>query len=116
MSQKYYQIAYLHCSINADMQLYNFFEAKFWTLVENEGSGFYDDVSELRRRNEYYFELCIEKEAIVKAYGTKFVKGYQIRKNITGTIKAMCEKILRNELDYLDYFRHKMGQKKGRCL
>lgn len=92
---------------NADVALYNFFVEKFWKQVENEGPGFHDDVLELKRRKAYYSKICIEKEAVEEAYSTVFVKGYKMRSNLTGETKQFCQRMLRNELRYMDYFRSK---------
>jgi len=91
----------------ADVALYNFFVEKFWNEVKNEGPGFHDDVVELRKRKAYYSNICIEREAVEKAYSTKFVRGYKMRTNLTGETKVFCERMLKNELRYMDYFRGK---------
>jgi len=90
---------------NADMVLYNYFLEKFWREVKNEGAGFHDDVIKLRKRREHYSKICIEKEAIEEAYSSVYVKGYQMRTNLTGDTKIKCQRMLKNEIHYLDYFR-----------
>ena len=95
---------------NADMVLYNYFLEKFWQEINNEGPGFYDEVAELRKRREHYKTVCIEKEAIEEAYSSVYVKGYQMRTNLTGETKQFCERLLRNELKYMDYFRKKSSK------
>ena len=90
---------------SADVALYDYFVDKFWKEIEKEGPDFYDDLQELRERKKYYFNLCIEKEAVTEAYTSVFVKGYEMRKNLTGHTKMFCERMLRNELVYQDYFK-----------
>lgn len=90
---------------NADVVLYNYFVEKFWREVKNEGPGFYDDVEELRRRRKHYSKICIEKEAVEEAYSSVFVKGYKMRSNLTHDTRVFCERMLKNELHYMDYFR-----------
>lgn len=94
----------------ADMALYNFFVERFWNEVKNEGPGFHDDVVELRKRKLHYSKICIEREAIEEAYSTVFVKGYKMRTNLTGSTKTFCERMLKNELRYMDYFRAKRNK------
>ncbi|XP_065060276.1 galactosylceramide sulfotransferase-like [Rhopilema esculentum] len=89
----------------ADVALYNYFVDKFWKEIEKEGSDFYDDLQELKERKKYYFNACVEKEAVTEAYTSVFVKGYEMRKNLTGDLKIFCKRMLRNELAYQDYFK-----------
>ncbi len=96
---------------SADVALYNFFVDKFWKEIEKEGLGFYDDLEELRSRKKYYYNKCIEKEAVTEAYTSVFVKGYEMRKNLTGNTKLFCERMLRNELSYQDYFKDRYIEK-----
>jgi len=90
---------------NADMILYNHFLEKFWREVKKEGEDFHNDVIELRRKRKYYFKLCIEKEAMVEAYSSVYVKGFQIKNDLTGDTKVICQRMLKNEIHYLDFFR-----------
>ena len=90
---------------NADVVLYNYFVERFWRQVKDEGSGFYDEVLELKKRRKEYSKLCIEKEAIEEAYSSVFVKGYKIKANLTGKIQKFCQNMLTNEIHFMDYFR-----------
>lgn len=96
---------------SADVALYDYFVDKFWKEIEKEGPDFYDDLQELRERKKYYFNLCVEKEAVTEAYTSVFVKGYEMRKNLTGHTKMFCERMLRNELVYQDYFKDQYIEK-----
>ena len=90
---------------NADASLYDFFIEKFWKEIEKEGTEFYDDLEELKKRKKYYFDVCVSKETVTKAYSSVFVKGYEMRRNLTTELKTFCERMLRNELSYLDHFK-----------
>eukprot|EP00794_Sanderia_malayensis_P009776 gene9776-10775_t len=90
---------------SADVALYDYFVERFWKEIEKEGSDFYDDLQELQARKKYYFEKCVAKEAVKEAYTSVFVKGYEMRKNLTGELKLFCERMLTNELTYQDYFK-----------
>ena len=95
---------------NGDIALYDYFVEKFWKDIENEGPEFYDDVQELKERKRYYFRACVSKETITEAYSSVYVKGYEMRKNLTKDLKVFCERMLRNELVYQDYFKAKYAR------
>ena len=90
---------------NADMVLYNYFVEKFWKEIKDEGPGFYEEVLELRRRREFYSKMCIEGSTVEVAYSAVYVKGYKMRTNLAGDTKVFCERMLKNEIHYMDYFR-----------
>ena len=96
---------------NADIALYDYFVDKFWKEIEKEGSEFYDDLQELKSRKKYYFNACVAKETVTEAYSSVYVKGYEMRKNLTSEMKLFCERMLRNELLYQDYFKSKYAKK-----
>lgn len=90
---------------SADVALYDYFVDRFWREVEKEGPDFYDDLVELRERKKHYFRECIEREAVTEAYNSVYVKGYAMRNNLTGHLQLFCERMLKNELAYQDYFK-----------
>lgn len=96
---------------NADIALYEYFMDKFWKEIEKEGEEFYDDLQELKERKKYYFNACVSKETVTKAYSSVYVKGYEMRKNLTTELKLFCERMLRNELSYQDHFKAKYKKK-----
>ena len=60
----------------ADVLLFNYFNATFWTKVKMEGPGFYEDLSAFRRRKQEITRLClINGTRLQRAYHSKFVKG-----------------------------------------
>ena len=89
------------------MLLYEHFLNRLWKEIEIEGPSFYKEVSELRHRREYYSNLCIQERFIKAVYSNNKVREYKLRSNLTGEMKLFCEKMVRNELNYLDYFRTK---------
>ena len=95
---------------NADVALYEYFNEKFWQQIAEEGPDFYDEVQELKARRKYYHKLCIEKETVTEAYTSVFVKGFSIRTNLTGRDKLFCQRMLRNELQYQDYYKQKYNK------
>ena len=96
---------------NADIALYDYFIDKFWKEIEKEGPEFYDDLQKLRQRKRYHFRTCVEKEKVTEAYSSVYVKGYEMKKNLTTDSKLFCERMLRNELAYQDYFKSKYTKK-----
>lgn len=94
---------------NADTLLYNFFLKKFWKEVQQQGPGFYEEVEELRQLNRYYKNVCTEKEAYVPQYAGRYAWGFKIRPNLTGELLTRCQRILRNEVDYVDYFKRRQN-------
>ena len=96
---------------NGDIALYDYFVDKFWKDIEKEGVEFYDDLQELKERKRYYFRKCVSKETVTEAYSSVYVKGYEMRRNLTSNMKLFCERMLRNELLYQDYFKSKYAKK-----
>ncbi|XP_011603198.1 galactosylceramide sulfotransferase [Takifugu rubripes] len=99
----------------ADWKLYQHFNATFWARVEAFGRGrMKEEVEELRRRNTEMKAICIEDGGAVESkniqdkrfqpwqpFGDSPILGYNLRKTIDPKFKAICEKMLMPELQYL---------------
>ncbi|XP_070562713.1 galactosylceramide sulfotransferase-like [Ptychodera flava] len=44
----------------ADVQLFNHFNKTFWEKIKSYGSGFYGDLQEFRRRQQEFYEECVD--------------------------------------------------------
>ena len=96
---------------NADIALYDYFIDRFWKEIEKEGPEFYDDLQNLKQRKKYHFRTCVAREKVTEAYSSVYVKGYEMKKNLSTETKLFCERMLRNELAYQDYFKSKYTRK-----
>lgn len=99
----------------ADWKLYQHFNDTFWAKVEAFGRGrMKQEVEELRRRNAEMKAVCIEDGEAVEAakiqdrrflpwqpLGESSILGYNMRKSIDPKFRAICEKMLTPEIQYL---------------
>ena len=92
----------------ADVLLYNYFNRTFWNKVKKLGNAFWTDVERLRYYNKILEEACLlPGEHYAKAYSkqSKEIRGYALNKNLEPQVKLLCEKMITNEIDYMEYFR-----------
>ena len=95
----------------ADVLLYNYFNRTFWNKIEKLGNMFWIDVHRLRNYNKMLEEECLlPGEHFGKAYAkqSKFIQGYALKENITPQLRLLCEKMITNEIDYMEYLRKKV--------
>lgn len=99
----------------ADWRLYQHFNASFWARIEAFGKERMKlEVSELRRRNAEMKAICIEDGAAVEfqkihdrrflpwqPLGDSSILGYNVKKKIDPKYRAICEKMLTPEIQYL---------------
>ncbi|XP_028317940.1 galactosylceramide sulfotransferase [Gouania willdenowi] len=99
----------------ADWRLYQHFNSTFWARVEAYGRDRMEkEVNLLRRGNARMKDICIEGEGAVKAQkiqdrrfmpwqplGESSIMGYNLKTNVEPKNKAMCEKLLTPEIQYL---------------
>lgn len=99
----------------ADWKLYQHFNATFWARVDAYGrERMKKEVKELRRRNAEMKDICIEGRGAVEAQkiqdkrflpwqplGEKSIMGYNMRKDTDPRFRAVCEKMLTPEIQYL---------------
>ena len=105
---------------SVDVALYSYFYKKFWADIRKEGTDFQQDLKELRSRNAFYKKTCIAKPVVTKTYqASVLVKGFALRKNLAKETAKFCQSMVRNELDYQEYFYVKQkesepAKRKGR--
>ena len=94
----------------ADALLYDYFNRTFWKKVENLGAEFWIDVSRLKHFNNVLEDACLlSGEHYTKTYAkqSKEIRGYGLKNNLDPHLKLLCEKMITNEIDYLEYLRKK---------
>ena len=92
----------------ADVLLYDYFNRTFWKKVEKLGTAFWSDVNLLRHYNKVLEDACLlPGEHYVKAYRkqSKEIRGYGLKNNLEPHLKLLCEKMITNEIDYIEYLR-----------
>ncbi|XP_026153502.1 galactosylceramide sulfotransferase [Mastacembelus armatus] len=99
----------------ADWKLYQHFNATFWAKIDAYGKErMKQELDELRRRNGEMKAICIEGGDAVEAQmiedrrflpwqplGESFILGYNIKKNINPKYRAICERMVTPEIQYL---------------
>ena len=91
----------------ADVMLYEHFNKTFWRKIKDQGP----DLEAFRRENKALKNTCLRNGRFLdEAYTGVFVKGYAVRKDLSAKQKRYCEKMVRNEISYVKYFRRKRIQ------
>ncbi|KAK3731464.1 hypothetical protein QZH41_013661 [Actinostola sp. cb2023] len=92
----------------ADVMLYDYFNATLWKKIEMEGPGFYEDLKLFRQELHRTKNACLLKQSKkTLAYTGRYVIGYQLKHTIPPEMKPRCTKMLLNEIHYVDYFQNK---------
>ena len=92
----------------ADVLLYDYFNRTFWKKVEKLGSTFWSDVSRLKHYNKVLEDACLlPGEHYAKAYTkqSKEIRGYALKNNLDPHLKLFCEKMITNEINYIERLR-----------
>lgn len=98
----------------ADVTLYRRFNQTFWTKVKHYGDEFWQDVSEFRRRNAEMLKICSPREVEEKAFRLNVtIKGLVMGQKVGRFHRSFCRKLMMTEVQYLDYFRYKLGKSYG---
>ncbi|PFX26117.1 Galactose-3-O-sulfotransferase 3 [Stylophora pistillata] len=95
----------------ADALLYKHFNKTFWEKVKQHGRGFYQDLAELKRKNLEMYRDCVSPEEVTE---TAFrlsgkIRGFKLNDGVSRFNRYLCEKLLTNEIDYINYFRRKLN-------
>ena len=93
----------------ADVLLYEFFNKTLWAKIEKYGPSFWSDLKEFRKLNSKTVKMCVDKRAYsekaVNLHGE--VRSFRINPLVSKYDRYFCKKIIRNEINYIDYFRLK---------
>ena len=94
---------------SGDSLLYTFFNRTFWKMIEEQGPDFYNDLEVFRKEKEDIKNKCLRKgHFLTKSYAGRFVQGYELKKNISKDLSEVCDKMIMNEIPYMEYLREKM--------
>lgn len=93
----------------ADVMLYEFFNKSLWKKIKEYGPSFWKDLDEFRNLNSKIERLCVENretyEARMEFHGQ--IRSFRLNPNVPNYDRYFCQKSIRNETDYVDYFRKK---------
>ena len=99
---------------SADVALYNSFNRTFWKKIKKHGKGFWEDVAEFKRRNAEILKICSLKEIEEKGFKLNVtVKGLVMNSKVDRYHRYYCQKMIMNEIQYVDYFRIKFSNSFG---
>ena len=95
---------------NADSLLYEHFNKTFWSKIKQHGQEFYNDLAELKRKNEEIKRDCVSpEEATEIAFRLSGqIRAFKLNKRVSSFNRYLCQKILTNEINYINYFRSKL--------
>lgn len=94
----------------ADVLLYEHFNKTFWEKITQHGEGFYKDLAELKRKNLEMYMDCVSPEEVTEiAFRLSGkIRGFKLNEGVSRFNRYLCEKLLKNEIDYINYFRRKL--------
>jgi len=92
---------------SADVALYTHFNRTFWTILQNLGADFREEVESLRRRNAEMIELCIRKEQHQSSelLQTAETRQFKVRYDIPHAARQFCSRMTWDEIKYLKHLR-----------
>ncbi|XP_067051347.1 galactosylceramide sulfotransferase-like isoform X2 [Acropora muricata] len=94
----------------ADLLLYEHFNKTFWSKIKQHGQEFYNDLAELKRKNEEIKRDCVSPEEVTEiAFRlTGQIRAFKLNKRVSSFNRYLCQKMLTNEINYINYFRSKL--------
>ena len=96
---------------SGDVLLYHVFNQTLWKMIKEEGPDFFTDLAIFRKELVSIKNSCLrEGNFLTKPYAGRLVQGYAIRANISKELNKTCNKMIMNELPYLDYLREKINK------
>ena len=94
-----------------DVLLYDVFNQTLWKMIKEEGSDFFTDLAEFRKELESIKRSCLrEGNFLTKPYAGRLVQGYALKANISKELNGTCNRMITNEIPYLDYHRERMNK------
>ena len=93
----------------ADVMLYDYFNRTLWRKIHDYGSFFWRDLNDFRRMNSKMQSSCVgKKQSFEKAFKSNDdVVSYRLNSRVSAYDRYFCMKIVRNETDYIEYYRRK---------
>ena len=94
-----------------DVLLYDVFNQTLWKMIKEEGSDFFTDLAKFRKELESIKRSCLrEGNFLTKPYAGRLVQGYALKANISKELNGTCNRMITNEIPYLDYHRERMNR------
>ena len=90
---------------HVDYKIYQYFAKRLMRQIGEEGKDFFTDLDEFRDRLTFLRKSCIAGNTEEKVYGNKKKQSFTIKKSASKELKSLCTLMLRNELQYLDFFQ-----------
>ncbi|XP_028393927.1 galactosylceramide sulfotransferase-like [Dendronephthya gigantea] len=93
----------------ADVILYEHFNRTLWKKIADYGPSFRKDLDKFRQMNSKMQASCVEKRQFTEnAFNSSGdILSFRLNPEVRSYDRYFCMKMLRNEVDYIDYFRNK---------
>ena len=92
-----------------DVLLYDVFNRTLWEMIRHEGPGFFKDLELFRKAKETMTKACLrEGNFLTRPYRGRLVKGYALKRNISSEVNDTCNKMVMNEIPFVNHHRRKM--------
>ena len=94
---------------SGDVLLYDVFNQTLWKTIKEEGDDFFKDLALFRKELASIKEACLrEGRFLTKPYAGRLVKGYAVKENLSKELNETCNRMIMNEIPYLDHHRGKL--------
>ena len=98
----------------ADSILYDHFNKTLWVKIRALGDAFWDQLQQFRTMNRDIKRVCAPSKVTSKGFKTNVnVTEYVMDPTVKPFHRYLCQKILTTELDFMAYFRKKLGEQYG---
>ena len=96
---------------SGDVLLYDVFNKTLWKMISEEGTDFFKDLALFRKELESMKGACLrEGKFLTKPYAGRLVQGYAVRANLSTQLNQTCNRMIMNEIPYLDNHRAKLAK------
>ena len=94
-----------------DALLYDSFNQTLWKMIKEEGTGFFTDLAEFRKELQSIKKSCLQEgNFLTKPYAGRLVQGYALKANLSKELTETCNRMITNEIPYLDHHRERMNK------
>ena len=94
-----------------DALLYDSFNQTLWKMIKEEGTGFFNDLAEFRKELQSIKKSCLQEgNFLTKPYAGRLVQGYALKANLSKELTETCNRMITNEIPYLDHHRERMNK------
>ena len=96
---------------SGDVLLYDVFNKTLWKMIKEEGDDFFNDLALFRKELESIKRACLrEGKFVTKPYAGRLVQGYAVKANLSKELNETCNRMIMNEIPYLDHHRTKLAK------